>query len=427
MENYTVILSLLAVIILISAVAEKINLSSPILLICSGLCIGFIPWLPSVEINDEIIFLIFLPPLLYHAAFNISFQGFRQHINVIGSLAIGLVFLTAGAIGILTYLIIPGMSWPVAFLLGAMLAATDAVSAISITKNLGLSRNTIVILEGESLINDASALVLFQFAISAVIGISVVWWQAIGTFIVLLIGGFLVGLVIGRLTRYILKFIHNNRMPVVSFMLITPFVTYLVAESLHCSGVIAVVVLGFVSKVNVQTLPKESQKQLKTILDTTVFTLDGLVFLLIGLALPIAIESIDKHLIIPYIGYSFLVAIVAIVVRMIMIFVQRQRLQISYKNPFLQRTKMTIKSSVILSFKESLIIGWSGIRGIISLAMAISIPQIIGTGKLFPMRDDLIFITIMVVLITILGQGLLLPFLVRNVKGQKEREIVTTE
>jgi NhaP-type Na+/H+ or K+/H+ antiporter len=166
MENYSVVIFILAIMIGLSAIADKVRLPYPILLIAAGIGIGFIPSLPDVELNSEIVFLIFLPPLLYDAAFNISYKEFKTNINTIGTLSIGLVFLTVLGIAVTAHYLIPGMTWPLSFVLGAILSATDAVAAMSITKGLGISHKTNTILEGESLVNDASALVAYRFAVA---------------------------------------------------------------------------------------------------------------------------------------------------------------------------------------------------------------------------------------------------------------------
>ena len=244
MENYTVVLFILAIMIGLSAMADRIKLPYPIILIVAGIAMGFIPSLPPMEINPEIIFLLFLPPLLYDAAFNISFQEFKTNINTIGTLSITLVFLTTIGIAAVAYFLIPGMTWPIAFVLGAILSATDAVAAMSITKGLGLSHKTNTILEGESLVNDASALVAYRFAVAAVTGTSFVFWKASLEFVLLLGGGFIVGFAMGKVLAFIIMNVNKNKIVIISFMLLMPFITYLIAEELHVSGVIAAVTLG---------------------------------------------------------------------------------------------------------------------------------------------------------------------------------------
>ncbi|HEY5393251.1 MAG TPA: Na+/H+ antiporter [Hanamia sp.] len=417
MENYTIVLFVLGVMILLSALAEKIKVSSPILLICTGIAIGFIPGRPGFELHPEIIFLLFLPPLLYDAAFNISFKSFKENLNTISSLAIGLVFLTTAGIAVIAHYIIPGMSWPLSFVLGAILAATDAVAAMSITKNLGLPGNTNVILEGESLINDASALVAYRFAVAAVTGATFVFWKASLTFLVLMAGGFLVGLVMGRLLGFLLRTVRNNEMAVLSFTLLAPFATYLLAEELHLSGVIAVVVLGFsMSRLSALKFPEIMKQQSKAIWDIIVFLLNGLIFILIGLEFPIVLHDIDTNLLLPYTGYAFLITVVALAIRMVRVLLKKQSLQFAFKSNKLKGTKREIPQNILLSLQESVIIIWSGMRGIVSLAIAIGLPKTLENGAPFPMRNAIIFITILVVLFTILGQGLILPFLVKKRK-----------
>jgi len=401
--------------ILLSALADKIRVSAPILLICTGIAIGFIPGRSDFELNPEVIFLLFLPPLLYDAAFNISFKSFRDNLSIISSLAVGLVFLTTMGIAVIAHYIIPGMSWPLSFVLGAILAATDAVAAISITKNIGLPGNINIILEGESLINDASALVAYRFAVASVTGATFVFWKASLTFLGLMAGGFLTGIIMGKLLGFVLRAVRANEMAVLSFTLLAPFATYLLAEELHLSGVIAVVALGFsISRLSAVKFPKVLRQQSKTIWDIIVFLLNGLIFILIGLEFPVVLREIDTSLLLPYTGYAFLITVAALAIRMLRVLLKRQSLQHAFKSSKLKGTRREISESVLLSFQESVIIIWSGMRGIVSLAIAIGLPKTLEDGEPFPMRNAIIFITILVVLFTILGQGLILPFLVRK-------------
>lgn len=415
MENYTIILFVLGAMILLSALADRIKVSAPILLICTGIAIGFIPGRPEFELNPEIIFLLFLPPLLYDAAFNISFKSFKDNMNTISSLAIGLVFLTTAGIAVIAHFTIPGMTWPLSFVLGAILAATDAVTAMSITKNLGLPGNTNIILEGESLINDASALVAYGFAVAAVTGTAFVLWKASLTFLILMAGGFLIGMVMGKLLGYLLRLVRTNAMAVLSFTILTPFATYLLAEELHFSGVIAVVVLGFnISRLSAEKFPEVLRHQSKTIWEMIVFLLNGLIFILIGLEFPIVLRDIDSSLLLPYTGYAFLITVAALGIRMLRVLSKRQSLQHAFKSTKFKGTRREVPQSVLLTLQESVIIIWSGMRGIVSLAIALGLPKTLENGEPFPMRNEIIFITILVVLFTILGQGLLLPFLVKK-------------
>jgi CPA1 family monovalent cation:H+ antiporter len=419
MENYTIILFVLGVMVLLSALADKIKVASPIVLICTGIAIGFLPGMPGLAIDPRIIFLLFLPPLLYDAAFNIPFERFRANLSTISSLAIGLVFLTTAGIAVIVHYSIPGMSWPLSFVIGSILAATDAVAAISITKNLGLSPNTNVILEGESLINDASALVAYRFAVAAVTGVVFIWWRASLTFVVLMVGGFLVGMVMGKVLAYLLRAVRTHPMCVLSLTILTPFITYLLAETLHCSGVIAVVVLGFgISRLSAHRFPEHLRQQSKTIWEMIVFMLNGLIFILIGLEFPIVARAIDPHLFLPYAGYALLITLIALVLRMCRVFLQKGSLQRAFRSKKLAGSKRAIPESILLTVQESLIISWSGMRGIVSLAIAIALPATLDNGLPFPMRNDIVFISTVVVLITIVGQGLLLPVIIKRVRAR---------
>jgi len=414
MENYTIVIFILAVMIGLSALADKVKLPYPILLIVAGIAVGFVPSIPDIELNPEIVFLIFLPPLLYDAAFNISFQTFRTNINTIGTLAISLVFITASGIAVLAHYIIPGMTWPLAFVLGAILSATDAVAAMSITKGLGLSHSTNTILEGESLVNDASALVAYRFAVASVTGAAFIFWRATLDFFVLMAGGFLVGLVMGKILAFIIKRVHKNDMVTISFMLLMPFVTYLVAEHLHVSGVIAVVILGLsIARFSAKVFPEKLKQQSKSIWDIIIFLLNGLIFIFIGLQFPYVIKSIPKAQVWPYVGYSFLITIVALALRMARVFLQKLNLQNAFK-----KGKHKITEDALLDFKSSLIISWSGMRGIVSLAIAIGLPATLADGSPFPERNAIIFISVVVVLFTLIGQGLSLPWIVKRLTNE---------
>ncbi|WP_343617709.1 Na+/H+ antiporter [Flavobacterium sp.] len=412
MENYSIIIFILAIVIGLSAFAEKAKLPYPILLVIVGVAIGFIPTMTEIEINPEIIFLIFLPPLLYDASFNISPKDFKTNINTISTLAISLVFLTATGIAAAAYFMIPNMTWPLAFVLGAILSATDAVAAISITKGLNLSHKTLTILEGESLINDASALVAYRFAVAAVMGSTFIIWKATLEFVLLLGGGFLVGLVVAKILAIILKKVHKNTNVTISFMLLMPFVAYLIAENLHVSGVIAVVVLGLkIARLSNKIFPESLKNNSRNLWDIIIFLLNGLIFILIGLNFRYVLKNIDDEMILPYIGYAVIITIVALLIRMIRIFLQKVNLQKAFQNT---KRKRKISEHALLDTKNSIILSWSGMRGIVSLAIAIGLPKVLENGEEFPQRNAIIFISVAVVLLTLIGQGLTLPWIVKK-------------
>jgi CPA1 family monovalent cation:H+ antiporter len=420
MENYSIIIFILAIVIGLSAFTDVIKLPQPILLVIVGIAIGFIPTMNEIEINPEIIFLLFLPPLLYDASFNISPKDFKTNINTIGTLAVTLVFLTTFWIAVVAHYMIPNITWPLAFLLGAILSATDAVAAISITKGLGISHKTITILEGESLINDASALVAYRFAVAAVMGSAFIIWKATLQFILLLGGGFLVGFVMAKILAFILSKVHKKNPEVtISFMLLMPFVTYLIAEQLHVSGVIAVVILGLaIARFSKKIFPESLKNQSRSLWDIIIFLLNGLIFILIGLNFRYILKDIDNHMILPYIGYAFIITIVALLIRMVRIFLQKINLQKAFKSTR-NKGKRKVTEDALLDFKNSVILSWSGMRGIVSLAIAIGIPKELEDGTPFPERTVIIFISVAVVLMTLIGQGLTLPWIVKKLNARE--------
>jgi len=418
MENYSIIIFILAIVIGLSAFADTIKLPQPILLIIVGVAIGFIPTMSEIEINPEIIFLIFLPPLLYDASFNISPKHFKTNLSTISTLAIPLVFLTTFWIAVVAHYTIPNMTWPLAFVLGAILSATDAVAAISITKGLGISHKTITILEGESLINDASALVAYRFAIATAMGSAFIIWKATLQFVLLLGGGFLVGFIMAKILSSILNRVHKNINVTISFMLLMPFVTYLIAEHLHVSGVIAVVILGLaIARFSKKIFPETLKNQSRSLWDIIIFLLNGLIFILIGLNFRYILKGIDNDMILPYIGYAFIITLVALLIRMVRIFLQKINLQKAFQN---NKRKRKISADALLDFNNSIILGWSGMRGIVSLAIAIGIPKELEDGTPFPQRTVIIFISVAVVLMTLIGQGLTLPWIVKKLNVKED-------
>ncbi|WP_214073512.1 Na+/H+ antiporter [Mucilaginibacter sp. dw_454] len=411
MENYTVILLIMAVMIAASGIADRIKVPVPVLLLIVGIAVGFAPMMPDIELNPDIIMLLFLPPLLYDAAFNISFKEFQTNISTIGTLAIGLVFITTAGIAAIAHYMIPGMSWPLSFVLGAILSATDAVAAIGITKGLGLPHNTVTILEGESLVNDASALVAYRFAVAAVAGVAFFAWQAVFQFVIVLAGGFLTGFVVAQLMAQLIRFFRKSDMVVISLMLLMPFVTYLVAEHFKVSGVIAVVVLGLgMSRFSKEKFPDAVKDQSLHFWSVIIFLLNGLIFLLIGLQFPLIFKKLSTVQVWPYIGYAAIITISTLLIRMVRVYLQQLNLKKAFQG------KRKISEEALFDSRTSFIITWSGMRGIVSLAIAIGLPILLKSGKPFPMRNEILFLTIGVVLLSLLGQGLTLPWVVKKLQ-----------
>jgi Na+/H+ antiporter len=429
MEHYSIVLFILGLMIVLSAVATRIKIPYPILLVTAGIGIGFIPGVPTIILNPEIVFLIFLPPLLFDAAFNISYKELRSNLATISTLAIPLVFLTTTAIAVVVHYLIPGMSWPISFALGAILSPPDAVAATNVTKGLGLSHRTLTILEGESLVNDASGLIAFRFAVAAITGTGFVFWKANLQFLIVAIGGLLVGITIGRILAFFLLRVYNNNLIAISAIVISPFITYLLAEELHVSGVLAVVILGVTLAVHSGRLVStETKKQNKYFWDVIIFLLNGLVFILIGLQFPSVINSINHEDFMPFIGYSFLISFIMLVLRIFWIFSHSKNLKkaIDKRTQNIMGFRTRLYADEKIDWKNSMIIGWAGMRGIVSLASALSLPLVLSDGTPFVQREAVIFISVVVVLITLIIQGLTLPLLVRILdRAEKQNQNLT--
>ncbi|HSC38512.1 MAG TPA: cation:proton antiporter, partial [Chitinophagaceae bacterium] len=239
-----------------------------------------------------------------------------------------------------------------------------------------------------------------------------VFWKASLQFFLLMAGGLLVGFIMGKILAFIIHRTRQNNLATISFTLLMPFVTYLVAEELKVSGVIAVVILGLsIARFSAKVFPESLKHQSKSIWDIIIFLLNGLIFILIGLEFPYVIKSIDRSQVLPYIGYAFIITLIALSLRMVRVFLQKKDLQRNF-----QKGKRRITEHALLDFKNCLIISWSGMRGIVSLAMAIALPARLSDGSPFPERNAIIFISVVVVLFTLIGQGLTLPWLVKRLK-----------
>jgi Na+/H+ antiporter len=403
MNNLGIILIIFGILLALQAVADKIKLPNAVLLVIVGLSLWFIPGLPSLELNPDVVFLLFLPPILYDAASHTSWHDFKSEIRPISTLAITLVFLTTGAVAIVSYFTIPGFTWPLAFVLGAIISPPDAAAATSVIKGMGLNKKVITILEGESLLNDASALIAYRFAIIAIGTGSFVFAQAGIDFIVLLIGGILVGLVIGYIFSLIHQLIRSNALISTSLTLLTPFVSYLVAEHWHTSGVLAVVSAGLIiSWRSSEIFSYETRIRNSAIWDTIIFLLNGFIFIIIGLQLPSILGDLGNYNMEDLISYGLLVAGVTVMIRILWVF------GASYS--FFKSKHSADEGD---TWKNVLIVAWTGTRGVVSLATALALPLTLANGDEFPHRSLILFLAFVVIFITLVVQGLSLPLLVK--------------
>ncbi len=411
MENFEIVIFIMTVLIVLSVFATKLKLPYPVLLVIVGLVIGFAPFLPDLALNPDIVFLIFLPPILYDAAFKTSWLDFKKEIRPIFTLAVTLVLFTTVSVAAAAHYLIPGFSWPLGFVLGAIVSPPDAVAATNITKGLGLSRKVITIIEGESLINDASALIAYRYAIAAVMSGTFVFWEAGLQFLLVAAGGMLVGLVIGFILVFAHQRITDNAIVETSLTLLTPFVAYLAAERIHVSGVLAVVTAGLlISWRSRELFSYQTRLQTKVVWDTVIFLLNGVVFILIGLQLPLIIQNFRKTSLATILGYGLLISLVTIVIRILWVFAG------AYHRSVLRRRNQDPSQEDVdeaVSWKNVLIVAWTGTRGVVSMATALALPGVLKNGSHFPHRDLILFLAFIVILVTLVVQGLTLPLLIK--------------
>lgn len=433
MEHYSVVIFLLAITIALSSIAPKINIPYPILLLIGGIVVGFIPEFKFIPIDPEVIFLLFLPPLLYDAAFNISFKEFKTNVRTISIMAVSLVFITMFAIALVAWLCIPGMTWPMAFVIGAILSPPDAAAASGITKSLKLSHRTNTILEGESLINDASALTAYRVAVGVAVGGSFVFLDATLDFILSIAGGIIIGIALSHLLLFVLKKIKLDSNAVMGLNLLLPFVAYLVAEDIHVSGVLAVVTLGLTNASHAHRhnfITENTQIKIRSLWDTLTYILSGLIFILIGLEFPHVLKNIPSDTVIPLVISAFSIFIIAMAIRFFIVFrhkfhMDKFLLTVNDRTRSARRwgakkDSQRVMDLKALNWKDALIISWSGMRGIVSLATALALPISMTNGDLLPFRDSIIFLTVVTVIFMLLIQGLGLPLLIKWLKVETD-------
>lgn len=404
MENVEIIFILLFIAVLLVGFAQKIHVPYPLLLVLGGAAISFIPGIDNIYLNPHLILLIFLPPILYYSAFGISFREFQRNWKNIFSLALGLVVLTAVVIGVLFKWLFPQFSWPLAFAFGAIISPPDAVAVTTILKRFNISSRLVTLLEGESLINDASAIVLYKITTIALVTGSLSLTEGSIDFFYVAFGGVLVGFLTGFLFQFFSRFYLEPVLGVV-FSFTIPFVSYIIADTLNVSGVLAVVVNGLIGARILHTHQSLRRVLGYAIWDIFIILLNCFVFILIGLQISAIATEMSYNEIIVYSVYALLIAFAMFVIRLIWVY---SWALLTYYYARLQSKELRFQI-----FKEAAIISWAGMRGIVSLAVALSLPFTISNGEPLQGRNDVIFITFMVILITLVIPGLTLPYLIR--------------
>ncbi len=410
---------------LLVAVAGLVMLSNylrvpyPVLLVIGGLALGLVPAVPNVELPPDLILLVFLPPLLYSAAFFSSPRDLRANLRPIASLSIVLVLLTTLTVAVVAHAVI-GLPWAAAFVLGAIVSPTDPVAATAIAGRLGAPRRIVTILEGESLINDGTALVLYRVAVAAVVtgafsplyaGLEFVLYGAGGAAI-----GLLAGLVISRVRQQI-----EDPLVEITITLVTPYAAYIPAEELGVSGVLAVVAAGvYLGWRNPETTAPRTRLQAFSVWEALPFLLNSVLFILVGLQLPNVLESISgEYSVTSVLLYAALVILAVIGTRLLWTF------PAAYLPRYLSRRLR--ERETYPPWRHVAVVAYTGMRGAVSLAAALAIPLTVQDGSAFPGRDLILFLTFCVILLTLVPQGLTLPFIIRRLGlsgagGDEERE-----
>lgn len=416
-----VFLLLLLFVAVFGYLADKFRQPYPIVLVIAGLLLSFVPGIPRITLNPDLVFFAILPPLLYAAAWLTSWREFSFNMVSILFLAFGLVGFTVFGVAMCAAWLFPGFDWRLGFVLGAVIATTDTLAATTIAKRVGLPKAIVDILEGESLVNDASGLVALEFAIALIVSNQVPSFSsAITRLVYLIVVGLLVGLLAGWIVYRIEKLIDNAPIEI-TISIFVPYATYLLAENLHASGVLAVVACGlYLSRRSSEFFSPVARLQIVAVWSSLTFILNGFVFVIIGLQLPYVIAGIREFSTRQLLLYGATFSALVILLRMIWIFpgtylarfIRRHLLHQKLANP---------RPAAIL------IVGWTGMRGVIALAAAIALPTVLEDGQPFAQRNLIIFLSFSVIFVTLVLQGLTLPPLIRwlglaNVPVSNEEE-----
>jgi monovalent cation/hydrogen antiporter len=401
----------------LAVLAGVLRVPYPITLVLGGAVIGFLPGVPTVELDPDIVLLIFLPPLLYAASFFTSVRELRRNARSIAALAIPLVFVTMGAVAVVVHEVV-GLGWPEAFVLGAIVSPTDAVAPAEIMRRIDAPRRLVAIVEGENLTNDWTALVLYRFAVAAVVSGSFSLWEAGLKFVLSGVGGVLLGLAVGRLIREVRSRIDDPPTEI-TISILSGYAAYLPAQELGLSGVIAAVTTGlYMGWYTPQLTTPVMRLQGVAIWEIMTFLLNAVLFLLVGLQLPGILDHLSGHSAGELMLWGGLVSLVVIGVRLAWMF------SVPYLTRLVDRRESQRERRITADAR--LVLAWAGMRGSVSLAAALAIPLQTDAGGPFPERPVIVFLAFAVILVTLVGQGLTLGPLIGALglvdDGEESRE-----
>jgi CPA1 family monovalent cation:H+ antiporter len=396
MREIELVVLLLVSVTALTLVARRLAVPPPIVMVLGGLVLSQVPGLPDFQLPPDLVFFVFLPPLLFAGGYFTSLREFKANLRAIILLAFGLVIFTAAVVAAVAYMFVPALGWAGAFALGAIVAPPDAVAATAIFQRVGVPRRIVTILEGESLVNDATALVLYRFAIAAAAAGTFSIIAAGASFVVVLMGGIAVGVVVGLAGEWLLARIRDTPIAVM-ITLLAPFAAYLPAETLGVSGVLATVVAGVFASRALRRSSSDVRVVATAAWQMVLFLLNGLVFMLIGLQLPSVVRGLgDLSLVV---GHTALVALAVVLARFVWVF------PASYLARLIPSVR---RADPAPPWRAVFLVGWSGLRGVVTLAAALALPLN------FPERSFILFVAFAVILVTLVGQGLTLPLLIKT-------------
>lgn len=404
----SVFLLLLVFVAAFAGLARRLKVPYPILLVIAGLLLSFVPRMPRIGLDPDLVFFVFLPPLLYSAAWTLSWREFQRNFASIAMLAVGLVVFTVVGLALFAGTLLPGFDWKSAVLLGAVVAATDAIAATSIARRVGLPQRIVDILEAESLVNDGTGLVALQFGLILLLsGRTPGVVESAGRLFFLTVGGVIVGLAIGGVVAWFERWLDDGPIEIVISILV-PYATYLAGDRAHVSGVMAVIACSmYMSRRSPEYMSPQVRLQTSAVWDALTFVLNGIVFVLIGLQLPYVIAQISGMSRVVLLEYGVGFSAVMIAVRMAWVFGETY---IAYAlGRWVSKTNPEAPEP-----RSLFVIGWGGMRGVLSLAAAVSLPYSLPGGALFPQRSMIVYLAFCLILATLVIQGLTLPWLIRT-------------
>lgn len=419
MSNVETIIGLLFITVILSLITRRFLIPYPAIFTAGGILLSFIPHLPQVVLDPHIVFVLFVPPILFYTAYFTSWRDFRKNFRTISLLAFVLVAVSTFSIAAIFKWLMPHVPWALGCVLGAIISPPDAISATAVTSRLQMPRGITTILEGESLINDASALILYKFAVAAVVTSDFLLHKAILNFFVAGVMGIFLGLLLGWCMVLLTRKLDDDPTIMTILSLLTPLVTYIIAEKLEISGVLAVVAAGLIFGWHApKTLTASMRLRSMAVWETFVFLINGVVFILIGLQLRTISEGLGAWTHSELALFTLVIVVTIILIRFIWVFFAAYGLRTLF--PWLRQRHP------YPSWKGVFIVAWSGMRGIVSLGAALALPLYIRDGAPFPARDLIIFLTFASIACTLFLQGMALPFLIKWL-GMKDDGIAQYE